>query len=290
MKKIFLLLISSLLFASCNNDDGNNVTPKTEDDPCAFDISSCAPATSASSLDIMTWNIEHFPKRDDETICRLTHIIDSLDVDIIAVQEIMSTTDFQSLADELDGWEAAYYDVRGDIELGFLMKTSEIMSHTDLQAIYPDSSYEFPREPVLTTITHKSGLEVTLINMHLKCCDNGEHRRGEASVLLKDYIDTELPANNVVVLGDFNDDILSGSPFENFINDSANYEFADQDIAAGSEDDWSYPSWPSHLDHMLITNELTDNVVSVSTVKLDDCVQGYSGYISDHRPVVMSLK
>ena len=30
------------------------------------------------------------------------------------------------------------------------------------------------------------------------------------------------------------------------------------DIAYSSSSNWSYPSWPSHLDHILLTNELFD--------------------------------
>lgn len=28
--------------------------------------------------------------------------------------------------------------------------------------------------------------------------------------------------------------------------------FADMGIAMGSPSDWSYPTWPSHLDHLLL--------------------------------------
>ena len=41
-----------------------------------------------------------------------------------------------------------------------------------------------------------------------------------------------------------------------FINDSSAYYFADSDIASGPSSNWSFPNWPSHLDHILITNEL----------------------------------
>ena len=41
-----------------------------------------------SNLDIITWNIEHFPKQGEITVEHLLEIIDSMDVDIIAMQEI----------------------------------------------------------------------------------------------------------------------------------------------------------------------------------------------------------
>ena len=86
--------------------------------------------------------------------------------------------------------------------------------------------------------------------------------------------------------------------FQNFINDSTNYKFVDMDIAHSSSSNWSYPSWPSHLDHILITNELFDEFEnegsSVQTIRLEEYFDNgwteYENYISDHRPVGLRLK
>ena len=125
-----------------------------------------------------------------------------------------------------------------------------------------------------------------LINIHLKCCGDGENRRAEASTKLKAYIDSQHSTKDVIVLGDFNDDIRSGSPFANFLNDSNNYFFADQAIADGPNSQWSFPSFPSHIDHILCTNELADEFVSSTTFTLDDCITNYNQVVSDHLPVV----
>ena len=78
-------------------------------------LSSCADDTTTNStttinpenLNIMTWNIESFPKTN-QTIGYVTQIINSLDVDIIALQEIEDTASLSQLANSLDGnW--AYY-------------------------------------------------------------------------------------------------------------------------------------------------------------------------------------
>lgn len=257
--------------------------------PIQYSISSCMPQASASTLEIMTWNIEHFPK-DSSTVCMVSNIINALDVDIIAVQEIDSEEDFKKLINESEGWNGISFNVRGGIETGFLYKEAEIVSVSALKSIFPDNRSEFPREPVLIEVTHKNGLEVTLVNIHLKCCKDGEERRAKASLMLKQYIDDSLSTENVVVLGDFNDDILDNTPFENFILDSASYTFADREVALQGEGHWSYPSWPSHIDHILISNELADNLISTETVALDRCIQLYDAHVSDHRPLVVSLK
>ena len=71
----------------------------------------------------------------------------------------------------------------------------------------------------------------------------------------------------------------------------------DQNIATGSIKYWSFPNWPSHLDHILITNELFDEFGNsgsmVQTFRIEDYMNGgwdkYEQSISDHRPVGLRL-
>ena len=81
-----------------------------------------------------------------------------------------------------------------------------------------------------------------------------------------------------------------------FLDDSENYLFTDMQIAEGSSLDWSYPSWPSHLDHILISNELFEDFQNlnslVSVIKIDDYMGGWNNYdnnVSDHRPIGIKL-
>ena len=63
------------------------------------------------------------------------------------------------------------------------------------------------------------------------------------------------------MLGDLNDDLADDQQdnvFITFIDSPEAYRFTDMEIAEGPEYNWSYPTWPSHLDHILITNELFD--------------------------------
>jgi len=150
------------------------------------------------------------------------------------------------------------------------------------------------------------GENYIIINNHFKCCgdnylndnDDGdeETRRYIASTLLKEYIDNNFSTKNVIVLGDLNDiltDNVTNNVFQMIIEDSENYLFADMAIAEGSSAEWSYPSWPSHLDHILITNELFDNNSYVEVIRIDDFMDGgfsqFDQNISDHRPVGIKL-
>ena len=126
-----------------------------------------------------------------------------------------------------------------------------------------------------------------------------EYRRQEASRLLHEYINENLSGENVIVMGDFNDeltDIADYNVFNIFLADVDNYLFADFEIAIGNNENWSYPLYGndgSHIDHILITNELFNNISNVETLLMGSSLSGgfgeYNYFISDHRPMILSL-
>ncbi len=261
---------------------------------------------SDDSFDFMTWNIEWFPKNGQTTLDYVKEIIEQIDVDIIAIQELDDTDMFDQMIASLSDY-SGYYESSWFAGLAYIYKTESIEIN-DIYEIYTTSSYwnAFPRSPMVMDINFR-GVNYFLINNHFKCCGDGdidlnddsdeEKRRYDAINLLKDYIDNNLSDKNVIVLGDLNDDIAESAPdnvFQLILNDS-NYQFADFEIANGNSSNWSFPTWPSHLDHILITNELFDelNNSDVQTVKIDQYLNGgwneYDQNISDHRPVFMKL-
>ena len=126
------------------------------------------------------------------------------------------------------------------------------------------------------------------------------NRRLIALNYLKSYIDNNLSNENVLVIGDFNDELndnFINNIFQNFIDDFENYLFTDMSIANGNPQNFSFPNWPSHIDHILITNELFDefnsNESQISTLQIDDYFIGgfnnYDALITDHMPVGLNL-
>ncbi|WP_425391764.1 endonuclease/exonuclease/phosphatase family protein [Ekhidna sp.] len=306
--RLFALLVSFfLIFASCDSEPETPFTPEEKEDTepityaitCSDDSFSsepvqCSPTLSESELDVVTWNIENFPMQSN-SVEVVTDIIRELDADIYAIQEIDEIDAFNAVIESLDGYEGVAYDVRGGIELGFIYKSAEIVNFGTPIELFDGETSPFPREPVEVDITHSNGLSVKLINIHLKCCDGSEDRRTAASFKLKSYIDDNFPEDEVIILGDWNETFDAGSSFTNFLEDSINYIFADMPISMGSGDDYSYPCTgasycPSHIDHILITNELCENLTATSTIRLDDCISNYLTQVSDHRPIMISLK
>ena len=72
-----------------------------------LDFSSSINIGTDSTLDIVTWNVETFPKHNI-TIDYVVELIDTMDVDIIALQEIQRESDFNYLISSLSGWAGGF--------------------------------------------------------------------------------------------------------------------------------------------------------------------------------------
>ena len=249
------------------------------------------------SLDIVTFNVETFPISGYASVVSLSNLLKTIDADVYALQEVASQTGFNQLLNLMPGYSGIFYLINNsDWNLAYIYKVSEIsVNGSATRLLFTDSEY-FPRPPFEIKIHHNpSNIDTYIINNHLKCCGGSENEtsRRTASAMLKDYIDSDRPGDAVIVLGDLNDEITgadnSENPFLNFINDPSDYRFADMDIAKGSQLWWSYPSYPSHIDHIILTNELFSKVDTALVYKAAPCYSDYSTYISDHRPVGIKL-
>ena len=61
-----------------------------------------------STFEILTWNIEWFPKNGQATVDYVTNIIQTLDVDVLAIQEVDNTNMFDQMLDALTQYEGYY--------------------------------------------------------------------------------------------------------------------------------------------------------------------------------------
>jgi exonuclease III len=260
---------------------------------------------SSESLDFMTWNVQNYPKHN-QTNSYMEDIISQINVDIIAFQEIESSSSFNNLINQLGGdWVG--YRTGGNSsygELAYAINTQEIEILNIYTILSQDAYYFAYREPYVLRFNYQ-GNEYIMINNHFKCCGDGdldqnnssdeEYRRLISSQLLQEYVEDNYSNDSVIILGDLNDiisDSMSDNVFWGFLQ-SDDFEFADYNIAYGSSSHWSYPTWPSHLDHIIITDELFPDFESsnVQTFEIDNYFNGgwnsYDNYVSDHRPVFM---
>ena len=271
-----------------------------------------------TALEVVTWNLRTFPYPTpaDEghdpqvTVDLVIEAVHGLDADIYALQEIRGGSRFESVVAGLDGW-TGLRSPDDDYNLAYIYRNDGSLENLAISEIYTGSEYRapFPRRPFVMTLPFR-GRPVAVINNHYKCCgdddiDEGDPwdettRRRDASLLLEDYIDAHLADRWVIVVGDFNDELddpVDGNVFANFLAAPARWRFLDLDIALDSSALWSYPSWPSHIDHVLVTDQLFGasekqnaliEVLPMHSV-MDGGMYAYKRDLSDHLPVAVRL-
>ena len=298
-----LLLAAIFGLASCGNSEKSVV-------PVVVNPFAGATVGTDTTLEIATWNLENFAKANDETVEKVIQAVEAMDIDIIALQEIESSTHFLQVQEGLKHWDGfRMTSASRSINLAFLYRTDGALQVDSVYEILVEYSREFPRRPFVLEGRYDDA-PIVVINNHFKCCGDGtigtdiwdeEIRRRDASLLLDAFIRTNYAGKRVIVVGDFNDSLTDSSVrnvFQNFLDAPDLYLFADMGIAQGPASDWSYPLWPSHLDHILITAPLfpafEGKTSLVQVVPLHTFLTyGFSQYddlISDHLPVMLKLE
>lgn len=287
MRKLISIVLFGCICLYVNGQDFNTLSFGTDE-----------------TFDFATWNIEWFPK-DNNTAEYVGEILTAYDLDLIAFQEIDDTTLFRSVIEELGGYEvmfeSGYY---GGLALAWKTEVVNVSAYYEIYTTLPFWN-AFPRSPQVIEFS-AFGEEYVLVNNHFKCCGDGqldagdssdeEARRLEASELLKTYADQTWYNRAVIITGDLND-LINDPPAHNVLQsfiDDPNYAFADAFIAEDPQALWSYPSWPSHLDHILVNAPLLPLLDAPSTVietlAPDAAFSSwwtFDNNVTDHRPVAM---
>ena len=287
-------------------------TEETTEPPADTNPFAAAKVGTDATLEVVTWNLETFAKSGSSTIELAAQAIEAMDADIVACQEITyrdgSLTDFWRLNRKLDGYTG--YEATSDhfMNVGFLVRTDTLLTDVTFYEILGDHD-EFARTPLVLQANF-AGNPFVVINNHFKCCGDGvidaddpwdeENRRKNCNLALQQYAEANFAGMGVIMVGDFNDE-LSDPPaanvFENFLDDPQHWQYTDLPIALDSSALWSYPGWPSHLDHILINAELftpfsqPQSLVEVEPLHtyLGEGWSFYDNELSDHLPVAVRL-
>lgn len=272
---------------------------------------------TATTLDIASWNIEwlgdtsHGPTNEALQLSNARDVIGGTDFDLWGLAEIVSTAQFESLLDQLPGYDGflandarvvggpAYYSDFGNLEqkVGLLYKAS-IVSVLGASVILTQDDHAFAGRPPLE-VTLRASLggatqDMVVIVMHSKCCADLDsyQRRVDASNALKAYLDATYPTQKVWVIGDWNDDLATSiadgqpSPYLNFVADRARYTVETETLSSAHVG--STVGFGSMIDHHMVTDEAAAAYVagSVDVYRVDAYVPSYGSTTSDHYPVI----
>lgn len=326
-KKLSLgLILPILFFVGCS--DISTPAHESEKEPSflspkisGVETTSVPAEGTSSTLDFATWNLEWFgdpdngPSDEQLQLENVQFIISNLDMDLWSVQEVTGANHFDNLVSQLSGYEGflandesvengpEYYSDFDDNELkvGLIYK-SNMTTLSGAKVILTDYDYEFagrpPVEVQLSTEIDGDTQNFIVVLLHAKAGSGQDdwERRNAASQALKSYLDSNWSAANVMVIGDFNDDVDESitrpkdSPYQNFVDDAQEYIFPTKVLSDNGESSTVYYS--DMIDHHLGSNELMSIYEdgSVQVFPADNYIEDYDQTTSDHYPVLSNFQ
>ncbi|PRY11601.1 putative secreted protein (Por secretion system target) [Pontibacter ummariensis] len=284
-----------------------------------------------NTLDIATWNMEWFgstgngPSDEALQYANAKKVIADLKADIIGVQEVSDDATLRRLAEELgyavehmpmpwqsyDNYQQVYFLYRPEVVTVKKEKVLLAKLYEDIKAgritltDYPNNNsatfWASGRLPYLVQFEASiNGVKQTLnvVNIHAKA-NSGEdieqyNRRKYDLQVLKDSLDAYYGNTNLVLLGDYNDDIDMSvvgtdnpSSYEAFVSSEA-YKALTYELSVADAFSYASGSLRSFLDHIIITEPLVDNYLEGSVqveAQFVNSIEDYRNTTSDHVPV-----
>jgi endonuclease/exonuclease/phosphatase family metal-dependent hydrolase len=304
---VFLLFLSMV---SCLAED----LPIEEDLDIDARAVSIPARGAASTLDVASWNIEWFgstsngPTNENLQLANARDVIAGTDFDIWGLGEMVSTSQFNALKSQLAGYtgflandplvtSGSSFYTTSEQKVGILFKSS-VAALQSARLILTQNDFEFASRPPLEVKLRASVNGVTqdivVIVLHAKAFDDTAswQRRRDASIALKSYLDSTYPTQKVLVVGDWNDDVDTSitagqsSPYEDFVNDAADYEFLTEPLSLTGQS--STVSYPDVIDHHLATNDMAATYIAGTAEihRVDQFIASYGTTTSDHYPVL----
>lgn len=187
----------------------------------------------------------------------------------------------------------------------------QILDHTVVLPNYPgpdspqendDSFFSSGRLPYVVELeTNIGGItkNITLVDLHARANSGTQiikyDQRKYDTEYLKDALDTQYPDSNLILLGDLNDDVKAWvgnantpSSYQNFVEGTTNYNALTLGISNAGAVTYLNFTPPSFLDHIIVSNELSDQYIANSIWVYDprNDFANYTSTTSDHAPVM----
>ncbi len=249
------------------------------------------------TFEAVTWNIEWFgsagngPTDVELQLTNVIRVMRTIDADLYALQEISNEAQFRRLVDSLDGYRGFIAPYSQSQKTAFVYKTETVDSLLAGFATQ-DGSWGGGRWPYYFLFNaHVDGVvqRIRAVTIHAKAfaTQADYNERLADSEVLKSYMDL-LGTQNVLLLGDFNDDVTTStfnnltSPYQNFVQDQ-NYKMITKSLSERGQT--SYSSF-SNIDHIVANVRMkTLHMEGTERIENPSYVGSYLSTTSDHFPV-----
>lgn len=267
------------------------------------------------TFDITTWNVEWFGWRDStrgpvdkqRQNNGVQRVLDSIHSDLYALQEVVSIDTLKMITGMLHGNYHAIVaeDVKGDQKLAFVYNRDVVSAVSNALAVNGDSkSWVNGRYPYRftfnATIDGKS-LRLVVFNIHAKATDSSSaladhEKRVRDARTFYDYLDNFYSHSRVIVVGDFNDELLTAtvdstmpSPYSIFVGDTTSWSCATCPLAARGLYTYLRSPTPHFIDNVIVSDEVTSLLYDTYVERPQPYVTAFSTTVSDHAPVTTRL-
>ena len=225
------------------------------------------------------------------------------EVDVWGFEEVVGTGEFDGMLSGLTGFDSVvttqvpsgtFYYGAAEQKLALVYRTSKV-SLTSASLILTTSNFDFAGRPPLEVRLRVAGngvsRELYVIVLHMKAFGDVDSydRRLAASASLKQYLDTTRATDNVMVIGDWNDDVdvstvtPNASPYANFVSDGTRYRFPTKELSDANRRTTAFNN--STIDHQLFNAPLFSAYITGSASATVPAITNYANTTSDHYPV-----
>lgn len=257
-----------------------------------------ADVSKDETFDIATWNIEWFgdnsngPENDALQLENVIQVIETMDLDVYALQEISNPILFRTLVESLENYSGFISNYSQSQKVAWLYKTSTIDS---ISTAYVATSgrwangrdpFQFEFDATIDGETRR----IKAVNFHAKAFASQEdynQRRADA-IVLKQYADTRKATDRMILIGDYNDDVIESTwaglvtPYEMF-NTDPDYTIVTRAL---SEQGFTSFRSVSMIDHITINSNLFDeHLFGAEQIENTGYIGSYLTTTSDHYPV-----
>jgi endonuclease/exonuclease/phosphatase family metal-dependent hydrolase len=290
---------------------------------------------AASTLDVVNWNVEWFgsttlgPTNDNLQEQNIKTILQNLNADVYALEEVVSEPRLANIVSQMPGYSyvlsnyGSYTNPNqvgaGSLadaqKLGLIYKTALFPGGVTSQALLSAgvntaaditnpaynwyASGRFPFMVTGTTTLNGVTKQIRFVITHAKANTSptltSYARRKAGNDSLRIHLNTFYPNDNIIFLGDFNDDLDSTitaginpklSSYKQFTDDVAN--FFSPTLALSLAGKKSTVSYNDVIDHVMVSNEMQCSYLPGSASIITDVtslVTNYGSTTTDHYPV-----
>ncbi|UOR06622.1 choice-of-anchor J domain-containing protein [Hymenobacter aerilatus] len=285
---------------------------------------------TANTLEVVNWNVEWFgstqngPSNKDQQQTNVRTILNSLKADIYGLVEVVDTARLGPIVRQLPGGGYTYRvsdfgsyadnaqdpDYATAQKLAFVYNTN-IFKNVVISSLFrctqaencPEFNYwssgRFPYLLDADVTLNGATQHFTFVLIHAKAntspTSTSYERRKNAADGLKAALDANYKGKNVIILGDFNDDLdqtittglnTTATSYSAFTTDVANYTALTLPLSLAGQR--STVGYNDVIDHVIVTKATESLVVPNSTeilTSVANLVTNYGNTTTDHYPV-----